>query len=174
MMWAWTGLMVLGLIIACHQRTDGTEDSCADYPNGVCPNSDANQQQTSEKAETDQQVGSAANQAGSAMQKQIASSIDFSVLDETDSTLLHWAAARKRNTETLKFLLKQGVIDINKQNKFGNTALHVAVFRGDYGGVDLLLKQKNINKSLRNGDNLTAQDIAKKLKLSLIAALFKP
>ena len=182
MAWAWTTVMVLSAAIACHQKHKAA-DTCADYPNGVCPTSDADQQQSAAKAKEEtseqegsvaNQAGSVANQAGSAMREQIASSVDFSVLDETESTLLHWAAARKRNTATLKFLLTQGVIDINKQNKFGNTALHIAVFRGDYGGVELLLQQQGVDKTLKNNSSLTAYDLAVKLKLSLIAALLAP
>ena len=188
-------VMVLVAVTACtSKRSSEQENSCADYPNGVCPTADNNQQRSSTINETENQQkasttsetenqqtetgsaasGSSANLAGSAMRARIATSFDFSMLDETGSTLLHWAAARKKNTETLKFLLAPGVIDINKQNDGGNTALHVAVRYGDYGGVQLLLNQSGINKNLQNKSNSTAYDIAVGLKRTLIAALLAP
>ncbi len=188
-------VLVLVAVTACtSKKSSEQENSCADYPNDICPTADANQQKAStinatenqQKASTTSETenqqtetgsaasGSSAKLAGSAMRERIATSFDFSVLDETGSTLLHWAAAREKNTETLKFLLAQGVIDINKQNDGGNTALHVAVRYGDYGGVQLLLNQPDINKSLKNKSDSTAYDIAVGLKRTLIAALLAP
>ncbi len=74
----------------------------------------------------------------------------------------------------LKFLLAQGVININQQNIDGNTALHLAAYRGDYGGVELLLKQPGIDKSLKGQYNRTAYDVAVVKKRTLIAELLAP
>ena len=176
-------VLVLVAVTACtSKKSSEQENSCADYPNDICPTADANQQKASTINETENQQtetgsaasGGSAKLAGSAMRERIATSFDFSVLDETGSTLLHWAAAREKNTETLKFLLAQGVIDISKQNDGGNTALHVAVRYGDYGGVQLLLNQPGINKILKNKSDSTAHDIAVRLKRTLIAALLAP
>lgn len=169
----WTMAIAVVAITACNQNINRRSDTCADYPNGVCPVAAADQ------TAAEEQAGSAEQQGGSAMRKRLADSVDFSVLDKTNSTLLHWAAVRKKNTETMKFLLAQGVIDINKQNDYGNTALHVAARHGDYGGVELLLKQPGIDKNLRNNSidctgGCTAHNIAVGWKRTLIAALLAP
>jgi len=168
---------MLVTMTACHQNISRETDACADYPDGVCPatdasNKDAVSKTEDQQAEEDSGTGSAATDlAGSAMRERIATSLDFKVVDEKGSTLLHWAAARKKNTAMLEFLLAQEGIDINHKNEYGNTALHFAVRYGDYGGVQLLLKQPEANKSLRNDSGDTAHDLAVKLGHSLIAAL---
>ena len=172
--------IVLVTMTACHQNISRETEACADYPDGVCPAADASNKNTVSKtedqqAEADSGAGSAATDlAGSAMRERIATSLDFSVSDEKDSTLLHWAAARKKNTATMKFLLAQDGIDINQQNQYGNTALHLAVYYGDYGGVALLLKQDGIDKSLKNKRDHTAYDVAVNKKRTLIADLLAP
>lgn len=174
------GTIVLVVMTACHQNISRETDACADYPDGKCPAADASNKNTVSKtedqqAEKDSGTGSAAaDLAGSAMRVRIATSLDFKVVDDKNSTLLHWAAARKKNTATIKFLLAQNGIDINLQNTYGNTALHLAVRYGDYGGVQLLLKQPGVNKGLRNKKGDTAHDLAVKLGHSLIAALLAP
>ena len=193
----WVIATALLAVTSCSDKRNYDQGgSCANAPNGVCPVAadSAMQQQTSDQTGTQPTptasntptanstpiansipiAGSGINHlAGSAMRERIATSFDFSKLDETGSTLLHWAASRKKNTATLKFLLAQG-IDINKQNSGGNTALHIAAYHGDYGGVQLLLNQPNIDKSLTNNSNHTAYDLAVERKRSLIAALLAP
>lgn len=166
--------MVLVVMTACHQNISRRTDACADYPNGVCPTADADSQNPAQ-AKTEDEGSAAAEPAGSAMRARIATSLDLSVEDENKSTLLHHAARRKKNTATMKFLLAQGIIDINKKNEPGkNTALHLAAARGDYGGVELLLKQPGIDKSLKNENGHTAYDIAVRAKRTLIADLLAP
>ncbi len=121
--------------------------------------------------ENDAEARGGLSLASHAMRTRLAEGIDFSTLDDNGSTLLHWAAARQKNTAMLKFLLAQGVIDINKQNEAGYTALHLAARTGDYGGVELLLQQRGIDKSLRNRYNQTAHDTAVAKKRTHIAAL---
>lgn len=198
----WMMATALIAVTSCaDERNYDQGSSCANAPNGVCPAADAkaarqqtssaDQQQTSTPSKmagqptptgsstptagsTPAAVSMTNNSAGSAMRERLTTSLDFGRLDATGSTLLHWAAARRRNTATLKFLLAQGVIDINKQNNGGNTALHIAARFGDYGGVQLLLNQPNIDKSLTNRANSTAYDIAVARKRTLIAALLAP
>lgn len=166
--------MVLVVMTACHQNISKRTDACADYPDGICPTADADSQNPAQ-AKTEDEGSAAADLAGSAMRARIATSLDFKVVDENKSTLLHYAARRKKNTATIKFLLAQNAIDINKQTERGkNTALHLAADRGDYGGVELLLKHPDIKKSLKNKNGHTAYDIAVRAKRTLIADLLAP
>lgn len=61
-----------------------------------------------------------------------------------------------------EFLLRKNA-DVNIQNKFGYTALHVATLEGHERIVELLLKN-GADKNIENDDGLTPMDLADKGK----------
>ncbi|CAG8618226.1 5069_t:CDS:2 [Acaulospora morrowiae] len=65
--------------------------------------------------------------------------------------------------QTIEFIINNHLdkIDINHQDHRGNTALHYASQMGRIDVCELLLKQKNINDAVRNGEGKQAIDIAK-------------
>jgi ankyrin repeat protein len=64
-------------------------------------------------------------------------------------TLLHWATYN-RHYEIVQLLLKQLEININAQDRYGNTPLHLAA-KKDYSEiVQLLLRQETINVNAQN------------------------
>ena len=178
----WMIATALIAVTSCSDKRNYDQGSSC--TNGVCAATAASSDQTITTSEIEKQPPTAGNNpaadnmtdnfAGSAMRERITGLLDLNQVDETGSTLLHWAAARKKNTEMLKFLLAQNVIDINKQNSTGDTALHFAAYSGDYGGVQLLLNQPNIDKSLTNKSNHTAYELAVIRQRTLIAALLAP
>ena len=68
--------------------------------------------------------------------------------------------ARYGRAEILKYLANMNV-DINIQNKKGNSALHIATSKGNIEMVKVLL-DLNINIDLQNKEEETAMDIAEK------------
>lgn len=71
--------------------------------------------------------------------------------------------------EIFKILIRHPNVDVNEQDKFGNTSLHYLSSDINYGGnglptndIDILLKNKNIDFTIKNNDGKTALDIAYK------------
>jgi len=72
------------------------------------------------------------------------------------SSLMYAAIRGKLNTMSL--LIKND-LDINSQNKFGDTALHMAV-RGIQLEAARLLVSNGADKTIKDNDNLTALQLA--------------
>ena len=65
--------------------------------------------------------------------------VSVNSLDKSGSTALHWAA-RGGHVECATTLLKYPKIQLNAQNKLGDTPLHNAAWKGDSVIVELLLE----------------------------------
>lgn len=74
-------------------------------------------------------------------------------------TVLH-EACRQEHNEVVKWLLQKPEIDqiINKQNSWGNTALHLAVEKNNSQLITILLS-KGAEQNIRNENGLTVQEI---------------
>ncbi len=70
-------------------------------------------------------------------------------------------AIEKNNYELLKFLLCKGA-DINKQNKLGMTALHIAILLEKKDAIKILL-ERNANTELKDIKGNTAKDLYKQV-----------
>ena len=89
----------------------------------------------------------------------------------TKSTGLH-VLVESDHIEMAKLLLKKSC-NINGLNKWGDTPLHVASFRGDHRMVEfLLINGANIN--IKDADGKTAFDLAKQKRHKKVIALFDP
>ncbi|WP_157150950.1 ankyrin repeat domain-containing protein [Brachyspira sp. SAP_772] len=64
------------------------------------------------------------------------------------------------DNDILSSLITNGQIDINKKDSLGYTPLHYAANYGNMEAVVLLVEEFNADKTVVNGDNLTASDIA--------------
>ncbi len=84
--------------------------------------------------------------------------------DRNDMTLLHYAAAMKKNVQTMQFLLEQAAFNIDAPNYLGDTPLHLAARYGDAEGLRYLLSLPKIDKTIRNHKGKTAHDIASERK----------
>ncbi|MDR1923702.1 MAG: ankyrin repeat domain-containing protein [Planctomycetaceae bacterium] len=78
--------------------------------------------------------------------------LDVSQRLADDRTLLHWVAMEGRRSDIVRVLLDAG-IPINAKDKFGSTALHLAVANND------LAAEKIIQCLLDNGADVNATDI---------------
>lgn len=56
--------------------------------------------------------------------------------------------------------IQNGKVDINEKNKFGDTLLHIACWRGDIEVVKFLLAQYDIDINTKNKENITPLHIA--------------
>ncbi|XP_059158300.1 oxysterol-binding protein-related protein 1-like isoform X3 [Physella acuta] len=75
------------------------------------------------------------------------------------------------DTEHLARLLGQArCLNVNTQDKLGNSALHLAALRG-HGTAAAFLLQHGIDSSLRNVAGLTAYDVAQNVKVKQILGL---
>ena len=72
----------------------------------------------------------------------------------------------------LKSLLKRGEIDINSQDKNGNTPLHLALIKSKTSLIDLLLEY-NSNPLLLNNNNRSAMDLSLKSNSEVIPLKLK-
>ncbi len=72
-------------------------------------------------------------------------------------------AVSNQQNDLLEYLLTLDDININEQNDFGQTILHVCVEYANVGAVDIILENSNINKTIKDNENRTAKDYALKL-----------
>lgn len=68
-------------------------------------------------------------------------------------------AAMLGHHQTLKVLCQHDVTNINCINDLNRTALHYAVVSGEVRSVEVLLRQNNIDTSIRDADGRTAYDV---------------
>ncbi|PON62931.1 Transmembrane protein [Trema orientale] len=91
----------------------------------------------------------------------------FELLTSNGQTALH-VAVRSRKKDVIEFLLKTLPSDlsllINKQDKDGNTALHLACNLEDHEIICMLLHDERVNGFALNKDGLTASDIIQSCK----------
>lgn len=64
------------------------------------------------------------------------------------------------DNDILSSLINNGQIDVNKKDSLGYTPLHYAANYGNMEAVVLLVEEFNADKTIVNGDNFTASDIA--------------
>ncbi|KAJ3054574.1 Osteoclast-stimulating factor 1 [Rhizophlyctis rosea] len=82
-------------------------------------------------------------------------------LDRAHNTPLHWAV-RSGHVDVVRAILGCGKpVQVNAQNKLGDTAVHGGAWGGHTECVRLLLARPDINLGLKNKDNKTALDLAK-------------
>jgi ankyrin repeat protein len=82
-------------------------------------------------------------------------------------TLLHEAC--RSNNEVI-LLLQDNTIDINAQNEYGWTALHIASYYNRLNIFDQLINDNRININIKNKEGYTARDIANKLNNTYIVS----
>ncbi|MGR3856643.1 ankyrin repeat domain-containing protein [Chryseobacterium indologenes] len=89
--------------------------------------------------------------------------IDINHSDQNGKTPLHFSAAHN-DFESTKLLLANELIEINKNDKYGNNPLWVAVFnaRGYYDIVKLL-KDFGADPNSKNNNNKSPLDFAKQI-----------
>ncbi|KAL4640084.1 ankyrin repeat domain-containing protein 22 [Arapaima gigas] len=111
---------------------------------------------------------------------------DVSIRNKKERTCLHYAARRtftvldslmiilekQRRTVTLMRLILNSNVDIDAVDYEGNTALHYACQRKSDHLIRLLL-EKNADMSIKNRDNETPLDIAKRLKFRKTVNILK-
>lgn len=101
-------------------------------------------------------------------------SLPLEIEDDDGNTLLHYAAyfvkGEKPFSDILKLLSK---VNLLKDNKFGNTALHAAVEGDNHDAVHELLKQEPRLFSIANHKKHIAFEYALKIKNSKILESFK-
>ncbi|XP_076637856.1 osteoclast-stimulating factor 1-like [Colletes latitarsis] len=90
-------------------------------------------------------------------------------LDAMGNTSLYWAA-RAGHLDCVKELLNVSNPIVNAQNKMGETPLHVAASRGHVDIVNLLL-QHGANPTIKNNDNLVAEQLSSDLSIKNIIQL---
>lgn len=83
------------------------------------------------------------------------------MVDKDNNKAIHIAVI-KNNKEALNYLIKLGTTNLNEANKYGNTALHLAVNKGDFKITKLLLEAKADMKLLnKNGESVLSIAINK-------------
>eukprot|EP01130_Rhizamoeba_saxonica_P010969 TRINITY_DN4533_c0_g1_i1.p1 TRINITY_DN4533_c0_g1~~TRINITY_DN4533_c0_g1_i1.p1 ORF type:complete len:107 (-),score=30.32 TRINITY_DN4533_c0_g1_i1:148-468(-) len=87
-------------------------------------------------------------------------------VNESQSTLLHWAVDRG-NLELTEILIDMGS-NINFQNENGETPLHIAVLC-EYDDIVKLLLEKGADTSVVDNENETVFDSASKKQAELLA-----
>jgi ankyrin repeat protein len=88
------------------------------------------------------------------------------------NTLLH-AAARKGDCELMGVLLAHQDIDVNVQNRYGESPLTVAAGRGQLEAMELLLQHKDIDVNSK-GQNLTPlTEAARQARLEAVKLLLQ-
>lgn len=81
--------------------------------------------------------------------------------DKKGDTILHYAAKRPEDSsELLDILLKYLPSQLNTPNKLGNTPLHEAVLANRLWAVKRLVKNKHLDRSLKNLSGETAMSLA--------------
>ena len=79
--------------------------------------------------------------------------------DSNYNTNLH-RSVMKNNIKFVEYFIKKG-LDVNKQNKYGDTPLHFAFKIGNYDIIHLLL-DNGANIKIKNRKGITPYDIANK------------
>lgn len=102
-----------------------------------------------------------ANGHGSVIKRFLQIGVDPHAKNKMGMLPLHHAAKVDDNS-ILNPLLKVAIGDVNKRDSLGNTPLHYAAQEGRKENVERLLSA-GADKDLKNGENKTAQDIAKDL-----------
>ena len=92
-------------------------------------------------------------------------------LDSAGNTALYWAC-RTGHIDCVRQLLSLHNPPLNAQNKMGDTPLHVAANHGYLDVVELLL-QANADATLRNNDNLLAEELASCLSIKNSIQMYK-
>ncbi len=96
---------------------------------------------------------------------------DIKAKNKLGMSVLHHAA-KVEDSKFLASLLKVASGDINQRDTLGNTALHYATQGGLKDNVEILLSA-GTDRSLRNLDKKTAQDIAATLGFSQVLSLLR-
>jgi len=105
--------------------------------------------------------------------------ISVPIIEDHDGTLIEWGhtilqcAIMCNHKDIIELLLKKENIDINASNGEGEKAIHVAIIKRDEDTVKLLIENNAelYHKSKYLWDELTALDLAKKLKLDSIVKI---
>ncbi|EAY18466.1 hypothetical protein TVAG_083190 [Trichomonas vaginalis G3] len=84
--------------------------------------------------------------------------------DICEDTLIH-IFAENGYCDALKYFMKYEH-DINKQDKDGNTPLHLAILNEEYEICKYLCNYSGINKKIKNNEKETPLDIARRLNLN--------
>nr|CCE46073.1 osteoclast-stimulating factor [Sycon raphanus] len=115
----------------------------------------------SESAETiDNPMHEAAKRSNLPFVKEcIDNSVSVNGLDKAGSTPLHWAAQCGAE-DIVSLLLSQPSIQIDVQNKLGDTAIHAAAWKG-HAGVLKILVDRGAKKTLKNKENKTPLMLAR-------------
>lgn len=93
------------------------------------------------------------------MRECIINKVSANSLDKSGSTALHWAAAGG-HIECVVELLNLPHVEINVQNKLGDTAVHNSSWKGHADVTELLL-QRGADKSIRNNEKKTPYELAR-------------
>ncbi|WP_330745912.1 ankyrin repeat domain-containing protein [Chryseobacterium sp. CP-77] len=89
--------------------------------------------------------------------------IDINHSDQNGKTPLHFSAAHN-DFESTKLLLGNELIEINKNDKYGNNPLWVAVFNArGYHDIVKLLKDFGADSNSKNNNNKSPLDFAKQI-----------
>ena len=80
------------------------------------------------------------------------------VAAQAGSTPLHWAA-RGGHIECVTQLLAVSNVEVNAQNKMGDTALHGSAWKGE-AQVTAMLLEKGAHTNIKNNDDQTPYELA--------------
>ena len=92
--------------------------------------------------------------------------VSVNSLDKSGSTAIHWAA-RGGHVECATALLKYPNIQVNVQNKLGDTPLHNAAWKGDSIVVGLLL-EAGADIAVKNNEKQTPYDLSKHPEVGIL------
>ena len=74
--------------------------------------------------------------------------LDINAVDDYGVTAAHWAVTW-RHAEVIRLLAATGEVNWNIGDLAGNTPLHLALFGGDFEVAGIIMKQDNVDFSLR-------------------------